>query len=361
MQPNRNNYELWLIDYLDGALDKERTGLLISFLEENPDLKEELADLAPISLKQVPGKFKNRENLKKVAADMDNKQFELLCVADIENDLDTDNKRDLEELLSSDPEKRRTFDIFRKAKLNAPSVTFRYKQRLKKLTAGERIFRYTFTLVSTAAAILIIIMVLKKPVQLPENGNIAVNSITNPVISATTSQKHDAEKAGPVTGLVRKAVALNTVSAVKMVRSDEIIQLESVSEAKDRSSNEKVKNDIVKIAGSEEFFKRPDTGVKLAEINISEVSGATDTEGNGPGQLIENLFREKVIKAKKSEKVPLNAYDVADAGVKGLKKLFGWNITLQKRRDEKGDVKSVSFSSKLFSFNAPVKKPTPAP
>jgi hypothetical protein len=50
MKPDRTSYEIWLVDYLDGNLDSGQAGLLMAFIEENPDIKEEFEGLSGIVL-----------------------------------------------------------------------------------------------------------------------------------------------------------------------------------------------------------------------------------------------------------------------------------------------------------------------
>jgi len=57
--------------------------------------------------------------------------------------------------------------------------------------------------------------------------------------------------------------------------------------------------------------------------------------------------------------IPLKVYEIAEAGVTGLNRLFGWGMSLDEKNDNKGDLKSVYFSSKILKFNAPVKKSEP--
>ena len=68
------------------------------------------------------------------------------------------------------------------------------------------------------------------------------------------------------------------------------------------------------------------------------------------------LFHEKIMKDTNSGTRPVESYEIAQAGIKGLNKLFGWEIALQKNTDENGDIRSYNFSSRLLKFNAPVKK-----
>ena len=45
MQIDRSNYEIWFIDWLDGNLNSLQVEQLKLFLDQNPDLREELDDL----------------------------------------------------------------------------------------------------------------------------------------------------------------------------------------------------------------------------------------------------------------------------------------------------------------------------
>jgi hypothetical protein len=362
MGPDRTNYETWLIDWIDGALDNERAALLLAFLDENPDIKEEFSDLSTISLKSGTGQFRNKEALKRAPEELSRHQFELLCVAASEKDLEALQTAELEQILSSDTGKRRTYDLFQKIRLSAPKATFRYKYRLRKLTTSQRIFRYSLTLVSSAAAILVMIVILRKPETGRQvTGTVAVNAITSQPGAGTSLQKPVVEVPSRQSGQSKGyPTAQYSATAFNKIKADEKYS-DTDPGIKDPLSTDNKRVDIAKVALSEDGLTRSDPDISLAVINTTPVITDTDQGDNGPGQFIAKLFREKIIKPKEMEKEPLKAYDVANAGVKGLKKLFGWNMSLQKNKDEKGEVKSVSFSSKLISFNAPVKKATHLP
>jgi hypothetical protein len=91
-------------------------------------------------------------------------------------------------------------------------------------------------------------------------------------------------------------------------------------------------------------------------INTSETA-----ESRGLNGFIARTFREKILKTNDQEKGKLKAYEIADAGILGLNKLFGWKMSLRKNKNEKGEIKSFYFSSKLLKFNVPVKKTEPLP
>ncbi|KXK46137.1 MAG: hypothetical protein UZ10_BCD003001461 [Bacteroidetes bacterium OLB10] len=62
---NRENYEIWFIDYFDGKLSPEQTAELLLFLEENGDLKLEFDSFSNITLPEQDVKFENKMSLKK--------------------------------------------------------------------------------------------------------------------------------------------------------------------------------------------------------------------------------------------------------------------------------------------------------
>ncbi len=64
---NRNNYELHIIDYLDGNLNHQQVEDLLLFLDQNHDIKEEfeLLDNEPI-IAENKISFKGKESLKKM-------------------------------------------------------------------------------------------------------------------------------------------------------------------------------------------------------------------------------------------------------------------------------------------------------
>jgi hypothetical protein len=94
----------------------------------------------------------------------------------------------------------------------------------------------------------------------------------------------------------------------------------------------------------------------LAALNITTIIPVEETEKPGLNTLIARFFREKILKSRDTETGSLKPYELADAGILGLNKLLGWQMSLQKNHDEKGELKSLYFSSKILKFNAPVRK-----
>ncbi len=97
MKINRNNYETFLIDYLDGALDAAMLEELRLFLEANPDIREELDGLKNATLYAEEVRFTEKEKLKKpflkTIAGIDENNYEEVFIAFYENDLDDERKK----------------------------------------------------------------------------------------------------------------------------------------------------------------------------------------------------------------------------------------------------------------------------
>ena len=116
MKIDRSNYEIWLIDWLDGNLSDPQVEQLKAFLIENPELREEFHELNMFSLKPSEKSFPHKDHLKKSTADLSRSHFEYLCVAYLEKDLSADQQTELRESIDQDPEKRRSFELIQTMK-----------------------------------------------------------------------------------------------------------------------------------------------------------------------------------------------------------------------------------------------------
>ena len=85
---------------------------------------------------------------------------------------------------------------------------------------------------------------------------------------------------------------------------------------------------------------------------IPQLTDEKDNEGSG----FARFFHERILKDTTTVTRPVESYDLAKAGITGLNKLLGWEMSLQKNTDENGDIKSYYFSSRLLKIKTPVKK-----
>ena len=137
MKINRNNYEVFLIDYLDGTLDTVMEAELLLFLETNPDIRKELEGLENASLEAPAIPFTEKNLLKKpeikTIAGIGENNFEDYFVAFYENDLTTKQQNDLQAFLAANPQLKPEFTLHEKLLFEPDENTvFNYKEELKK-------------------------------------------------------------------------------------------------------------------------------------------------------------------------------------------------------------------------------------
>ncbi|HJX71101.1 MAG TPA: hypothetical protein VJ346_04095, partial [Bacteroidales bacterium] len=162
MNINRNNYEVYVIDYFDGKLDPVQTAELMYFLSQNPDLEYEFNAFENIKLPEANLIFSDKEDLKKKYSDFSvvtDTNFEELCIAEIEGDLDEKSQGMLFQYLEKNPEKNRDLELYRKTILKPDeSLVFPGLRKLKKhkvipLLSDRRIY-YP----GIAAALLVVVL-----------------------------------------------------------------------------------------------------------------------------------------------------------------------------------------------------------
>lgn len=163
MKIDRSNYEEFVISYLDGTLNTIDTAELLIFLEQNPDLKEEAADLANYSLKSdEQAIFNFKETLiqpaDKDAVYLNLKNYDHYFIAAIENDLSPTGLKAVDAFLKKNPGLKKEYDLYALVKLNADKrIAFPDQQSLRKPVVP--IYRRMLYIAAAAASILILISV----------------------------------------------------------------------------------------------------------------------------------------------------------------------------------------------------------
>jgi hypothetical protein len=344
MKPDRSNYEILLIDYLDGALDKDQAEQLMQFLEENPDIKEELSDIVTCNLKPASGSFKNKNSLKRSFSELGDSQFEYLCISAVEENLSGPQKAELETIVAENPEKRKVMDLYRKTILVAPEVNFRHKSALRRLTLTQKIIRLSALGLSAAAGIALFVLLSGAPGKKTE--------IITPLVSVTDRFDPVAPADEPGKTLLpsenRNKVAENL--PLKVDKVAKAIMNPPVSEEEFEKIN------ISKLTFIKEVSVTDHPALNNSLADISLFHPAVVPQVQGPQSFIAKLFRERILKTTAPESGSLKPYEIADAGIIGLNKLFGWQMSLKQNRNKKGELTSLYFSSRILKFNTPVKK-----
>jgi hypothetical protein len=167
MNITRENYEVFIVDYLDGKLDPIQSANLIHFLSQNPDLEEEFNEYENMKVNPTKNIKLDKQILKKDYSDVkniNNDNFDEFCIARFEGDLKRCDELRLKEYLKEHPEKLRDFILYSKLYL-IPDYSIKYskKYNIKKISPFVHTKRLILYSSSIAAATLILIMLLFRP------------------------------------------------------------------------------------------------------------------------------------------------------------------------------------------------------
>ena len=361
MQIDRSNYEIWFIDWLDGNLNSLQIAQLRLFLDQNQDLREELDDLTPLNLVSSGFSFPCKELLKKSPSSISLTQFEYLCAAYLENDLTRSQQTELKEIINTYPDKKKTFDLIQKTILAPTRISYQNKSLLLKRTTAQKFIRLSVIGLSTAAAISLILITYPL---IPGNSSLKLNSSAHNFLSDSTLQKPPPVRAADIIINDSKPVPAENKNEIRLAnphkkdrvitKSDKVIAQSNDSMARN-IDNKDMTVHKVPVYAQVDLSKGIVSNTLIASKSTITIPDAEDP-GSRVGKFISKNFREKLLKEKTPPDAPLKGFEIAEAGVAGLNKLFGWQMALDMKNDENGQPKSIYFSSKILKVNAPVKK-----
>ncbi|NMC41437.1 MAG: hypothetical protein GYA43_09770 [Bacteroidales bacterium] len=342
MKPDRNNYESWIIDYLDGKLNSRETRLLMEFLDNNPDLKEDLESLKMVVLEPAGEVYQNKQLLARDLNDLPDDQFGILCIGHMEGDLSSEQEEELQQIIAENPERKHSFELTGKLRLTPPAGGYKYKKRLRRLTTGARVFRLTAAIMSTAAAITVFLVWLF-PSQKSGPGTMAVNNPEidlNPLtIERPAPLIEEPVKTSEETASQKSAPVANETTGMQLRNAEDI----NISFASYKENVPVVPG----YAPTLSAVKPSETALLLTEA---------ESEPGGLRLALRGFVREKILRSEKNTGEELKPYEIAGAGISGLNTLLGWQMALNQTVGESGEVVAVNFNSKLLKFNLPVKK-----
>jgi len=344
MKINRNNYEPYFIDYLEGNLDVSLVDDFIEFLTKNPDLKEELSMFSPVAIEPATLEFGKKDLLYKERFDLES-EFDKAAVASLEGDLNPVDKAELEAYISKHPEKMRELKLFGHTRLVPDeSVIFQKKNALYKTTTLKAIFYWS----GRAAAVLVIALLAYFFI-----GKFEKPAIENTPVAVVNSNKTGEEpsavtkNAGESNNLQQMAQA--KTPSVKTVKNPVEIILSDASEAKEQqlvettevlatTENEPVYFAAISPAPATIEPEIPETTLETMYITIPQTEPA------------EERFLLDVVKEKTGiEKISFSK--ITKAGLN----LFA-NISNEKFRyetDNSGKVTEIIYDSRLLAFSIP--------
>lgn len=366
---NRENYEVWLIDYIDNNLNTSERKEVEHFLASNPDIREELDDLEMLPADDVIV-FEDKRLLKKELKDVVPQGISSLndfMIANLEGDLDLNQQRRFDALIKSEKVLEKEYAYFLQTKSNPdPTIVFPYKSNLKKgviYRLPSLINQYS-ALFSIAAILLVLVIMVDissiKQSFLNSNGfskvyNNNIQELQNrPNWSFNTEMKTVINKSD----LINNQLASVKVSSKKENNGDfgspEIVLIKPVKQSELPNTNQNRNNNV---------DNEPETSfnkIRIEKVN-SPTLAMTNSTSTPINKYLSKQFREKALNEEVdgNDNRKLSIWDVADAGLQRIGKLFNKDINLNKEYDEHGEVVSLAYNSPNLGFTAPLRKSKP--
>ena len=355
MKINRNNYGAYFIDYLDGNLDEKLVDDFLEFLQQNPDLKEELALFQSVSLEPEEINFSKKDLLYKNKFDLED-NFNRASVASLEGDLNSDEKAEFENYLQSHPEKRKDFQLFEKTKVSPDlSIHFDNKNSLYKRSKGRTIIMWSIRI----AAVFILAFTFYVLADRYSNNKTADKKVA--IAEKETPQKQIPEKVAPVetrnqTESTKEQNQKTEITPIAKITEPELTKpvkkpVESLRENKKARMDEvdvEVARTPVEILkpmpqlSTSLDVKQPGLALATMHFTVPEEQVSTDDE----------RFLADVVK----EKTGINKLSIGKIAKAGLNLVAGVSKDkLTYETNDSGKVTEIKYDSRLFAFTIPTK------
>lgn len=335
MKINRNNYEEFMLDYIEGNLDAENKRAFEIFLSDNEDIKTELQGFENFSLTADEISFDEKYLLKKtpISAEFGGNYFEEICIADLEKEITQEQKNDLSEILSKQPEKLSEYNSFQKTKLLAEEVNFPQKQKLhKKHVFLRKPFLYAVSSVAASILIAFSIFSLNSNNQNFANAKLAVNTHSNIENSRKTTQP----KTETDENLSEKEIKFQDYSHKNVAETNE--------------NNSQTEQNFV-AQNEVDLQKIPQKTVRLTKDVNYEMKNCeckNQPSAQREKKLIDQTQEYITTQTQKIKKI--DAWDVAQLAVNNYNNLTESELKLDAKFDENGNMQGLSINSKLLGF-----------
>ncbi|MEE4197713.1 MAG: hypothetical protein V2I54_08720 [Bacteroidales bacterium] len=361
MSINRNNYEVFFMDYLDGNLSPSEEEQLWIFLRQNPDLKLELESFENVPLPDSFAPFPSKSALQRtsLSGSHQDSNFDDLCIGYLEGDLNPGEKAAFEEFLEVQPQRKREFQRYLQVRLKADqSVTFPHKQRLKKtgfVLGLKTVFPY---LAAAASLVLIIALYLLVPgSQESRNKNQITHFERNPLQIEPVEKEIEIQE--PAKEFKNQPMAQMQKDPVPKEKK------KPASDPADRVMLKDLHPLTAMQALPVEPFDQKQLAYSLAKTHTSSPDKIMD--GNSSFNRSEDDYQkitsyiaesvqEKIWKNTDEEQQEFELFDIARWAVGGINRLTGSNMTLEKKYNQQGVAEKINFNSKLIAFSAPLKE-----
>ncbi len=339
MEISRKNYEIFFLDYLDGKLEGKKIDRFLDFIEQNPDLKEELAGIENLKLPEKQIHFDNKKLLYKTGQQ---KTEDFTAVAYMEGDLSELDRNLFLKHFDFHPEQAKELDLLLRTRLQVDeTIVFPAKEKLYRRGFSRQLIYWG----SRIAAVLLL-------------------AVTFWTVSNFSQQDETILQPEKLVQKQEEPIATKKIIQEEKQEIAEVIVLEQTknpgSEMKEEETNV-ASPKIVEPNQTLAMTREPEIVETLRPIiaplqtvepvreNVEFAIPATTEEKflKSKYYTIDSYLAEKVFKIKRKDK------SLIESGLNLAGNISGNRIQYE---TEEGKVSKISFDTRLLAFSIPVKK-----
>lgn len=340
----RENYESFFLDYLEGNLEEILIDQFLDFLEQNPDLKEELHLFENIHLPEPPLAYPGKKQLYKTPAD-EKDAFNLKAVARMEGDLQEEERQQFDTFLALNPELQKEAALFEHTRLQAdPTITYPGKDKLYKNSSTVILINWLGRIAAVAILLwgMYFLFQNEKQVSSPTRYK-SVASVKTP---DKTAPGVESPKAETQTETLQPAENKPAPPTQK-----ELTQADPVAAKEPLATHQALEHERL------ELEQIPSLAAQLQSIPVEgELAAIQPPAGNEAQEPHKVMSVEEYLasRAKKATSESLRpAHRILRVGLNAASELSGDRIEYSVKN---GKVTSLGFDSKLLAFSIPLQK-----
>ncbi len=342
MTINRNNFEAYLLDYLEGNLDPLLTADLMAFLAENPEYENYIPEYdSSISL-NGNNEYNQKDSLKKDFADIpeiSSENFEEFCIASCEGLLDDADLKRFSDFVATHPERKQELDLYAKLKLQPDfSVVYAHKARLKKNVSFALKSRFIYYALGIAASLaLLLLLISRKPAESVFTG---VPEKEEGVLPTAPTEQHVSVKESvnspapqtimPVKNYIKAAPAKAVLPEIQEIAAEDavLLPLESIGAQGILAESIPFAADLLRISGNNSSY--------AASGDIAGVDPPSSKDEQG-------LLRSLISR--------VDFWKTAEKAVQGFNYLTEANLDIDKTLDENGKLSGILLNTDSYKIS----------
>jgi hypothetical protein len=363
---NRNNYEEFFIDYLDGKLSEASLRRLECFLLANPDLREELEGMELAVIRASGETFGSKDQLLNIdlSLPVGEENFPFFAIAASEGDLTEIQRSAFRDFLSAHPEKEEEYQTIQQLRLQPePSDQYPAKSELKKpaFTVYRRELYAGLALAASLTLLIGLFFILR------EKPAVTVAQETRPVEERVMEIKTDSI---PESIPLIRAVNTSPQDSLKKVsprsKSVQGIPLQSGFPLASNLPEEVTPEEPLLLVASIDpsRLRSPfPTHRPYESSSLPGIPGPAYAPVNTLSVPTQYLTLQEFAKQKLTSLIlgeanedELSVWTLANAGLNKLNEKAGTEMKLERNTTPEGRTSFLSFSSRLLSFSTPLNR-----